>query len=196
MSQQLSEDRSKGSNLLEFEQVDQIAEYAVIAAEGYSSVERGMNFLTIATAVTRRIETGRDIAGLSADPTQRCAERTKLMKTQTTNWNARNFNQRDAADAAIGGKKGKEEAGSSAFCPASDESTRCRGVGSPYSKPGTAEDGLPRPDRASSDQATQSKYSLARKAAQRQASVVTGMVPRLPAHTSFLSPPKYEIEHT
>jgi len=60
---------------------------------------------------------------------------------------AGNFNQWGAADAAIGRKKRKEEAGSNAFCPASDWSSRCCGLGSPYSKPSTAEDGLPRPDR-------------------------------------------------
>lgn len=50
-------------------------------------------------------------------------------------------------DTAIGGKKCEKQACSSPLCPAGDRSGRCRGPGSPYSKAGTAEDGLPHPAR-------------------------------------------------
>jgi hypothetical protein len=49
------------------------------------------------------------------------------------------------ADTAIGGKNGKKETGSNTLCPAADRRDRCCGLGSPYSKPGTAEDRLPCP---------------------------------------------------
>jgi hypothetical protein len=63
------------------------------------------------------------------------------------NWKTGNFKQWGSTDTAIGGKKRKEEASGGSLCPASDEGDRGFGLGSPYSKPGTAEDGLPHPER-------------------------------------------------
>src|ERR1700690_121210 len=45
----------------------------------------------------------------------------------------------------MGKTKRTEEAGSSFLCPAGDPSGRCCRLGSPYSKAGTAEDGLLHP---------------------------------------------------
>jgi hypothetical protein len=77
------------------------------------------------------------------------------------------LNQRGFANAAIGGKKSKEEAGSNALCPARDRIGRRCGPGSPYSKASTAEDGLPHPEygaAASGDKASIDPVSKPRNA--------------------------------
>ena len=65
-----------------------------------------------------------------------------------TNGKAGNPNQRRTTDTAVGGKKRKKHTGSSALCPAGEPMVRCLALGSPYSKPSTAEDGLPQPGKA------------------------------------------------
>ena len=64
-----------------------------------------------------------------------------------TNGKAGNPNQRGITDTAIGGKKRKKDAGSNALCPVGEPMARCLALGSPYSKPSIAEDGLPQPGR-------------------------------------------------
>lgn len=125
--------------------MDQVAESAIVAAISDRPIERRMEFPANPAARLGRIKTGGEIASFSADAAERAAQRARFGHTVFADRNAGNFNQRGAANAAIGGKKRKEEAGSNALCPASGRSGHCCGLGSPYSKPGTAEDGLPRP---------------------------------------------------
>ena len=65
-----------------------------------------------------------------------------------TSGKARNPNQRRTTETAVGGKKRKKDTGSGALCPAGEPPVRCLALGSPYSKPSTAEDGLPQPGKA------------------------------------------------
>ena len=103
--------------------------------------------LSTETATGRpRIEAGRKVRSFSADAAESSGQRPGLVQAVFTHRKPGNFNQWSATNAAIGGKKSKEEAGSNALCPASDRSGRSCGLGSPYSKPGTAEDALPHPE--------------------------------------------------
>ena len=131
--------------------MNQIAEMAVIAAISYGSIEWGMGFPTnTATRVYKinpgRIEAGRKVAGFSTDAAESAAKRLGLAFAALTNWKPGDFDQWSTTNTAIGGKKSKEEAGSNALCPVSDRRGRSCELGSPYSKPSTAEDGLPHPE--------------------------------------------------
>ena len=135
-------------DLMELEQMNEVTQRAVIAAIRNRAVKRRMSFLAQPALCPRRIESRRKVPCLSANRAERSAHRLRFAQTIPANWSSGNFNQRGAANAAIGGKKRKKEAGSNSFCPASDPRDHCCGLGSPYSKPSTAEDGLPAPDRA------------------------------------------------
>jgi hypothetical protein len=145
-----------GANLVEFEEMDEIAERAVIASVGYCSLEWRMLMLTDpATDVgsvdaAGSLQTGHSPRGaevLSADVASAGFQGREGLEAILANWEAGNFKQWGSTDTAIGGKKRKEEASGGSLCPASDEGDRGFGLGSPYSKPGTAEDGLPHPER-------------------------------------------------
>jgi hypothetical protein len=105
-----------------------------------------MSFSTKTAPRIAGIKAGRNIASFSADTAKNATQLPSLERAILTNWNPGNLNQRSTTNAAIGGKKSKEEAGSNALCPANDRRGRSCGLGSPYSKPGTAEDGLPHPE--------------------------------------------------
>jgi len=131
-----------------------------------------MSFSTKTAVRIGWIKAGRDIASFSADSAKNAAQLPNLERAIFTNWNPGNLNQRSATNSAIGGKKSKEEAGSNALCPASDRCGRSCGLGSPYSKPGTAEDGLPHPQCGAA--ATGDKFSIASPPQQRN--LTSGLV--------------------
>jgi hypothetical protein len=133
-------------NLVELKQVDQIAESAVVAAISNRPLKRRMRLPAKTAKTLSRLKIGGEVAGFSADSAQRTAQLARLVKAAFTDWQPGNLNQRGFTNAAIGGKKSKEEAGSTALCPASDRIGRRCGLGSPYSKASTAEDGLPNPE--------------------------------------------------
>ena len=126
--------------------MNQIAENAVITAIRDRPIKRRMSFP--AKAATRRIEIKPSwkVAGFSTDAAESAAKRVGFADAVLTNWKPGNFDQWGATNTAVCGKKSEEEAGSNALCPASDRRDRSCGLGSPYSKPSTAEDGLPHPD--------------------------------------------------
>ena len=126
--------------------MNQIAESAVITAISHRPVKWRMSLSTKSATGRGGIETSLEVASFSADAAKNATQRPRLMHTVLTDWQAGNFNQWSTANAAIGGKKSKKETGSNALRPASDRSGRSCGLGSPYSKPSTAEDGLPHPE--------------------------------------------------
>ncbi len=144
--QHAPQNRRDGSNLVESQKMYQIAESAVITAISHRPIERRMSLSTQTAARRPGIETSRKVRSFSADAAESSGQRPGLVHAVFTNWKLGNFNQWGATNAAIGGKKSKEETGSNALCPASDRSGRSCGLGSPYSKPGTAEDALPHPE--------------------------------------------------
>jgi hypothetical protein len=79
----------------------------------------------------------------SANAAKRSFQRTERLQAIFTHRKAGNANQRRITDAAIGGKKRKEDAGSGALCPADESMICCLALGTPYSKAATAEDTLP-----------------------------------------------------
>lgn len=150
-----------GANLIEFQKVDEIAERTVIASVGDGSLEGRM--LMLADAATDgngsngqrdcrsdRFCSGHTACGaevLSAYVASARSQWREGLQALFADWETGNFKQRGSTDTAIGRKKRKEETGCCALCPASDEGNRGIGLGSLYSKPGTAEDGLPHPER-------------------------------------------------
>jgi len=137
--------------------VNEIAKSALVASVGDGAIKGRMQLSTEAASGLCGIKSGGKVAGFSADSTESAGQGTRLAYTGLANRQAGNLNERSTTKAAIGGKKRKEEAGSKALCPASDRRGRSCGLGSPYSKPGTAEDGLPHPEcggAASGDRAS------------------------------------------
>jgi hypothetical protein len=155
VSEQTAQYGGGGANLVEFQKMDEIAERAVVASVGDCSLEWRMLMLadpaadadSVDAAGILRIGYSRSAEVLSADVASAGFQWREGMQAIFANRKAGNFKQRGSTNTAIGGKKRKEETGYCALCPASDEGDRGFGLGSPYSKPGTAEDGLPHPER-------------------------------------------------
>lgn len=157
---------------MELQEMNKIPESAIVAAIGYRAIEGRMRFSAQPTAGIGLVETSRKVAGFSADPAESAAQRLRFLHTVRTDWKAGNLNKRSTTNAAIGGKKSKEEAGSNTLCPARDRRGHSCGLGSPYSKPGTAEDGLPHPQCGAA--ATGDKFSIASPPQQRN--LTSGLV--------------------
>ena len=102
-----------------------------------------MQALTESAAGLCLIHEGGRQQSFSADAAERPREWTQRFQTSFTNREPGNADQRGIANTAIGGKKRKEEAGGSVFCPTARNG--CMALGSSYSKASTAEDGLPQP---------------------------------------------------
>jgi hypothetical protein len=129
--------------LLILEQVNQVAQSAVVTAIGHRSFKRRMQALTESAPWLGSIHEGGRQQSFSADAAERPLKRTHRFQTSFTNWESGNPDQRGVANTAIGGKKRKEETGGSVFCPTARNG--CMALGSSYSKASTAEDGLPQP---------------------------------------------------
>ena len=129
--------------------MDQVTQCAVITAIGDRALERWWSKPAKPASGRGAIESSERLqsssARLSANIAQRTGQWPRRVQTVFTNGKARRLQQRGTTDMAIGWKKRKKEAGSSEFCPAGDPSGHSCGLGSPYSKAGTAEDGLPHP---------------------------------------------------
>jgi hypothetical protein len=145
--QQSTQSRSEGANPIKLQKMNQIAEIALVTAISHRPIERRMSFPANAAAGISGVETRRKVAGFAANLAERAGKWLKLANAIRTNRKPGNFNEWGAANAAIGWKKSKEETGGNALCPASDRGGRSCGLGSPYSKPSTAEDALPAPGR-------------------------------------------------
>ncbi len=123
--------------------MDQFLQSAVIAPKCDRSLERRMSTLAKPAERIGSIRKQRRQQRLTTHRTERSAQRANRLQARLANGQTRNFNQRRTTKAAIGGEKRKEQAGSGLLCPARESMIRCLALGTPYSEPGTAEDGLP-----------------------------------------------------
>src|SRR5713101_882736 len=103
----------RGTNLLELEQMDQVAQFTVIAAVGNRALERRIFTLAeqaprFRTIRLRPMNVGWEIQGFSANGAVRPLKRSKPTQTSFTNGKPGNSNQRGTTDTAIGGKKREE----------------------------------------------------------------------------------------
>jgi hypothetical protein len=125
--------------------VDEVTQTAVVASVGDRPFERRMGALAeSAEGVGAVGEDGRE-QSFSANGAERSFEGMESAQAVLTHGKAGNANQRGTTETAVGGKKRKKDTGSNALCPAGEPMVRCLALGSPYSKPSTAEDDLPQP---------------------------------------------------
>ena len=159
------EHRRGGTNLLILEQVDQVAQAAVVASVSHCPLERRMQALAESAESAGAFGERRREQCFSADAAERSLERTERAQAVFTNGKTGNPNQRRTTDTTVGGKKRKKDTRGDALCPAGEPMVRCVALGSPYSKPSTAEDGLPQPGKAAG---LPPGYSIASIAAARK----------------------------
>jgi hypothetical protein len=101
------------TNLLELQQVNQVAQSAFVAAVGNRSLKRRIHPLTEQAprlATLRRIPTKRagEVQDLATDNAVRPGQRSKGEQARFTNGKAGNADQWGTADTAVGGEKSEE----------------------------------------------------------------------------------------
>src|SRR5208337_4139037 len=113
LRQHASQHCRRGTNLLKLEQMNQVAQSAVIAAVGDRPLERRIRALTkhaprLSTPHFFAIHIGRDMQGLSANLAVRPLQRSQREQTVFTNWKPGNSKERGTTDTAIGRKESEE----------------------------------------------------------------------------------------
>ncbi len=125
--------------------MDQVAQSAIVGAVGNRTLKGRMCSLAQSAQSVTAVRKCRREQRFSADAAERPLEWAQHIEAAFTDRQAGNPNQRATTDTAVGGKKRKEQTGGSVFRPSGEPGTRCMTLRSAYSKPSTAEDGLPQP---------------------------------------------------
>ena len=113
LGQHAPQDTRRGTNLLVFQQMDQVAQTAVVTPIGKGLLEWRLDALAQPAERIAASHKGGGEERFPANAAELARQGPQRVETALTNREARNLNQRGTANAAVGGKESEKQAGNS-----------------------------------------------------------------------------------